>query len=65
MNRGIFYMKKIYLKSIIKDREYEHLKNMNITIDEVEIVKETMTLSLKLNADEIIESTILDRKSVV
>ncbi len=53
-------MKKIYLKSIIKDREYEHLKNMNITIDEVEIVKETMTLSLKLNADEIIESTILE-----
>ena len=52
-------MKSIYLKEVIKDGKYEHLKNLDIKIVNVEIIKEKMELVLKLNSNEIINNKTL------
>lgn len=53
-------MKKIYLREIIKDDRYAHLKTIDMAIVEVEIIKETMELSLRLDSEVIIENTVIE-----
>lgn len=51
-------MKNIKLKELIKDNKYKHLKNVNIEITRVKILKEKMKLLLTLKAQELINEVI-------
>lgn len=51
-------MKNIKLKELIKDNKYKHLKNVNIEITGVKILKEKMKLLLTLKAQELINEVI-------
>ncbi|MGN9164070.1 PolC-type DNA polymerase III [Tissierellaceae bacterium HCP3S3_D8] len=53
-------MKKTYLREIIKDDRYAYLKTIDMAIVEVEIIKETMELSLRLDSEVIVENIVIE-----
>ncbi len=48
-------MKAIYLTELIKDKKYDYLKEFNIRIFKVEILKDTMEMKMFLESDSILD----------
>ena len=52
-------MKTIYIKELIRDRKYDYLKEFNIKIYKIKILKDTMEMKVFLESDNILVADLL------